>query len=152
SSTNPIQNYPSAWIAAAAAAANINKAGGVNGQQIEIVRCDNQSSATGSLACMQMAKDSGAVAEIPAIDSSFGVNADFMAQNNIAGIGLNGQPPDYQSPAGFPLNGGAVVGSLAAPYALKVRGAKKIAAEVVDLASTRAFEPGLQLTTTNAGA
>src|SRR5438034_11765619 len=60
----PIQNYPDAQAGAQAAAAAINKAGGIKGRQIEITFCNTQSQANVAVGCARQAVDDKATAVV----------------------------------------------------------------------------------------
>ena len=51
----PIQNYPDAFAGAQAAAAAINKKGGIKGRRIQILTCNTQSNANVAVACAREA-------------------------------------------------------------------------------------------------
>ena len=51
----PIENYPDAQAGVEAAAAAINKAGGIKGQQIQVKFCNTNSNANTAVACARQA-------------------------------------------------------------------------------------------------
>ena len=56
----PIENYPDAQAGVDAAAAALNKKGGIKGQQIQVKFCNTQSNANAATACARQAVSDGA--------------------------------------------------------------------------------------------
>ena len=64
------QNYPDSQAGAEAAAAAINKAGGIKGRQIQILFCNNQSVSATAVNCARQAVDAGVVAVVGHVTSA----------------------------------------------------------------------------------
>jgi ABC-type branched-subunit amino acid transport system substrate-binding protein len=101
---------PEMVAGAEAAAEAINKAGGVNGDPIEIVSCDEKFSPNGAADCARKAESEGVAAVVGSFDG-FGSSTvwPILEAAHIPSIGYTPfVGADFTSPVGFPLDGGAV--------------------------------------------
>ena len=123
----PIQNYPDAIAGAQAAAAAINKAGGIKGQQIEIGFCNTQSNANVAVACARQAVAEKVTAVVGHISTLSTLEIPILAQANIPTVGMqtSGNTIDWTSPVSFPLVGGSTAAYLTIPSAMKKLGKKR---------------------------
>lgn len=123
----PIENYPDALAGTEAAAAAINKAGGINGQQIEVGFCNNQSNANAATACARQAVSEGATAVVGILGTPSALEIPILAQANIPIVGSRsqGNPIDWTSTDNFPIAGGSANNYQAIPFALKKLGKKR---------------------------
>lgn len=123
----PIQNYPDAIAGAQAAAAAINKAGGIKGRQIEIGFCNTQSAANTAVACARQAVAEKVTAVVGHISTLSTLEIPILAQANIPTVGMqtSGNAIDWTSPVSFPLVGGSTAAYLTIPAAMKKLGKKR---------------------------
>src|SRR6266851_7531817 len=101
---------------AEAAAAAINKRGGVNGHPLVIVTCDNQGGASGAVACARQAASSNAVAAISMRDAYAFASMPIYLDQQLPLIGVvpAGNPETNVSSIAFPIQGGPVIEYIAA--------------------------------------
>jgi len=123
----PIENYPDAQAGVEGAAAAINKAGGIKGQQIEIKFCNTNSNANTASACARQAVSDGAAFVTGYLGTQSPLIIPILAQANIPIIGARsaGNPIDWTSPVEFPIAGGAASNYQAIPFAVKKLGKKR---------------------------
>ena len=123
----PIQNYPDALAGAQAAAAAINKTGGIKGRQIEIGFCNTQSNANVAVACARQAVAEKATAVVGHISTLSTLEIPILAQGNLPSVGMqtSGNTIDWTSPVSFPLVGGSTAAYLTIPSAMKKLGKKR---------------------------
>jgi branched-chain amino acid transport system substrate-binding protein len=123
----PIENYPDALAGTQAAAAAINKAGGIKGQQIEVGSCNTQSNANAATACARQAVSEGATAVLGYLGTQSALIIPILAQANIPIVGSRsgGNPIDWTSPDNFPIAGGSANNYQAIPFAMKKLGKKR---------------------------
>ncbi len=133
----PIENYPDAQQGAEAAAAAINKAGGINGQQIQISFCNTQSNPNVAQACARQAVSEGATAYIGYLGTQSPLQIPILKAANtpIIGFRSSGNPPDWTDPIVFPFAGGPAGNYQAAPFALKTLGKKRFFVSYQDVPS-----------------
>ncbi len=134
---SPIENYPDAQAGVEAAAAAINKAGGLKGQQIEVKFCNTNSNANQAAACARQAVSDGATFVTGYLGTLSPLIIPVLEQANIAIIGARsaGNPIDWTSPAEFPIAGGAASNYQAIPFALKRLGKKRFFVSYQDVPS-----------------
>jgi ABC-type branched-subunit amino acid transport system substrate-binding protein len=145
----PVFNIPDVQYATAAAAAAINKNGGIKGHPIQIVFCSDQNDPNMKISCARDAISQGVVAYVGG-HSSNGYYPLFR-DAGIPIIGTSGGVVDFVSPIQFPLNGGSVTSFMALPFALKKAGAKKLAIISNDVPQSLAFVPLIQAAAKKAG-
>jgi branched-chain amino acid transport system substrate-binding protein len=123
----PIENYPDALAGAQAAAAAINKLGGINGQQIEISFCNTQSNANVATACARQAVSEKPAAYIGYLGTLSGLQIPILKQAGIPIFGFrsSGNPIDWTDPNVYPSVGGPASNYQALPFALKTLGKKR---------------------------
>lgn len=133
----PIENYPDALAGVQAAAAAINKAGGIKGQQIEVGFCNNQSNANAASACARQAVSEGSTAVLGYLGTPSALEIPILAQGNVPIVGSRsgGNPIDWTSPMNFPIAGGSANNYQAIPFALKKLGKKRFFVIYQDVAS-----------------
>ena len=117
---NAIQNFPTVATGAQAAAAAINKAGGINGHKIDMLTCNNQDNANQSLKCARMAVSEHVVAVVGQADLYSNESLPLLQAAGIPSVGLFtvDNPQDQTSPMSFMLNAGSVGSFLGAPFLL----------------------------------
>jgi ABC-type branched-subunit amino acid transport system substrate-binding protein len=123
----PIQNYPDAQAGAQAAAAAVNKAGGIKGQQVEILFCNTQSQANTATACARQAGEQGVAAVVGHVSTLTTLEDPILVQAGIPDVGNwpTGQVADYTSPNVFGFAGGSSAAYQSLPFALKKLGKKR---------------------------
>jgi ABC-type branched-subunit amino acid transport system substrate-binding protein len=133
----PIQNYPDAQAGAQAAAAAINKAGGIKGRQIEITFCNTQSQANVAVGCARQAVDDKATAVVGHISTLSTLEEPILQQANIPDVGFfsSGNPIDWTNPNMFPMVGGSVAAYMSLPFAMKKLGMKRFVISYQDVPS-----------------
>jgi ABC-type branched-subunit amino acid transport system substrate-binding protein len=129
------QNYPDAQAGAEAAAKAINKAGGIKGRQIEILFCNNQTSAATSVKCAREAIEAGVVAYVGHVNTAGLFEIPVLANAGIPDVGnwTTGNPIDWTSPTVFPMAGGSPGAYMALPFAYKKLGKKRLAIVIQDV-------------------
>jgi ABC-type branched-subunit amino acid transport system substrate-binding protein len=133
----PIENYPDAQAGVEAAAAALNKAGGIKGQQIEVKFCNTNSNANTAAACARQAVSDGAAFVTGYLGTQSPLIIPILQQANIPIIGARsaGNPIDWTSPVEFPIAGGAASNYQAIPFALKRLGKKRFFVSYQDVPS-----------------
>jgi ABC-type branched-subunit amino acid transport system substrate-binding protein len=133
----PIENYPDAQAGVEAAAAALNKAGGIKGQQIEVKFCNTNSNANTAAACARQAVSDGAAFVTGYLGTQSPLIIPILQQASIPIIGARsaGNPIDWTSPAEFPIAGGAASNYQAIPFALKRLGKKRFFVSYQDVPS-----------------
>jgi ABC-type branched-subunit amino acid transport system substrate-binding protein len=137
---NPIQSFPEDFIAEQAAAKAINAAGGVGGHDIKIITCNGAGDQNTAADCARSAVSDHAVAVTGMGDPFTTPDFPILAAAKIPVVGpySNGDAITWQSPLSYPLIGGAVLDYMAAPYAFKALGGKRMAVIAVDFPSALA--------------
>jgi ABC-type branched-subunit amino acid transport system substrate-binding protein len=125
---NSTGNYPDTQPGAEAAAAAINKAGGIKGRQVQIVFCNPDNNPNNSVSCARQAVEENVVAVVGHTDCCNPQSIPILQQANIPDIGQYslGTPIDYTNPIEFPMVGGAVAAYQSIPFALKKLGKKRL--------------------------
>ncbi|HET6509035.1 MAG TPA: ABC transporter substrate-binding protein [Baekduia sp.] len=123
---SPLGSFPGVWATAQVAADNINNAGGVNGQPIEIVQCNNRIEPNSAAKCGRQAvkeqvtavtgQDVYTPAIYPALQKA-GIPAMYMSIT----------APDIEVPISHPISGGGAAELFGVPHAAAKAGAKSIA-------------------------
>ncbi|MBM3676624.1 MAG: ABC transporter substrate-binding protein [Actinobacteria bacterium] len=133
----PIENYPDAPAGAEAAAAAINKAGGLNGSQIKISFCNTQSNPNVAQACARQAVSEKAIAYIgyPGTQSPLQIPILKAAGIPIIGFRSSGNPVDWTDPTVFTPVGGPASAYQALPFAFKTLGKKRLFISYQDVPS-----------------
>jgi ABC-type branched-subunit amino acid transport system substrate-binding protein len=133
----PIENYPDAQAGTEAAAAAINKGGGINGQQIEVGFCNTQSNVNGAAACARQAVSEGAAAVVGYLGTQSAVIFPILQAANIPVVGARsaGNAIDWTTPNTFPIAGGAANNYQAIPFAMKKLGMKRFFISYQDVPS-----------------
>ena len=133
----PIENYPDALAGTEAAAAAFNRAGGINGQQVEVGFCNTQSNANGAAACARQAVSEGATAVLGYLGTQSALIFPILQQANIPVVGARsaGNAVDWTNPITFPIAGGAASNYQAIPFALKTLGKKRFFISYQDVPS-----------------
>jgi ABC-type branched-subunit amino acid transport system substrate-binding protein len=129
---NAIQNFPSVATAAQAAAAAINKAGGIDGHSIQMLTCNNEDDANDSLKCARDAVENHVVSVVGQADLYSNESLPLFQSANIPSVGLFSvdNPQDQTSPMSFLLNAGSVGSFLGAPFLLAQHHIKTVAEAV----------------------
>jgi ABC-type branched-subunit amino acid transport system substrate-binding protein len=124
----PIQNYPDAFAGAQAAAAALNKKGGIKGRQVEILTCNTQSNANSATACARQAVSEGVLAVVGGISTLSTIEFPILQQGGIPSVGFqtSGNPVDWTNPMSYPFVGGSTASYMAAPFAFKKLGKKRL--------------------------
>jgi ABC-type branched-subunit amino acid transport system substrate-binding protein len=133
----PIENYPDALAGTEAAAAAINKAGGIKGQKIVVSSCNTNSNANGAAACARQAVSEGATAVLGYLGTQSALIFPILQQANIPVIGARsaGNAIDWTTPITFPIAGGAASNYRAIPFAMKKLGKKRFFISFQDVPS-----------------
>jgi ABC-type branched-subunit amino acid transport system substrate-binding protein len=127
---------PEQVVAAKAAAAKVNAAGGVNGHPIQIDSCDTRYDQAATAACARKAKSNGDVAVVGAVTSNGDAMNPILVSEGIANIGqFPISPSDYSSKTNFPIVAGTPALIAGAARALANAGAKRITSLYVDIPS-----------------
>jgi ABC-type branched-subunit amino acid transport system substrate-binding protein len=134
------QNYPDSQAGAEAAAAAINKAGGIKGRQVQIIFCNNQSVSATAVNCARQAVDAGAVAVVGHVTSASTFDIPVYAQAGIPDIGnwTVGNPIDWTNPNEFPIAGGTAGAYSSLPFAFKKLGKKRLVIVIQDVPASAA--------------
>jgi ABC-type branched-subunit amino acid transport system substrate-binding protein len=132
----PIQNYPDSPAGAQAAADAINKAGGVKGQQIQILFCNTQTNANVAQGCARQAVEQGVAAVVGHVSTLAPLEDPILVQGNIPDVGNwpTGQVIEYTSPNIFGYAGGSSAAYQSLPFALKKLGKKRFVLVYQDVA------------------
>src|SRR5690348_5360771 len=116
----PIENYPDAQAGVEAAAAALNKKGGIKGQQITVKFCNTQSNANAATACGRQAVSDGATFVTGYLGTQSALIIPILQHANIPIIGSRsgGNPIDWTNPDNFPIAGGSASNYQALPFAI----------------------------------
>lgn len=131
-----ISDHPDAVAGAKAAALAINGGGGINGQKITVLTCNDQSDPNVALACARTAITSKVTAVIDNSLSDSGFLPLLAAQHipALSPIGLT--PVDLTSPASFPFQASEAEVVAALPFALAKAGHHRMAIIAIDVPAT----------------
>jgi ABC-type branched-subunit amino acid transport system substrate-binding protein len=131
----PIQNYPDAPAGADAAAAAINKAGGIKGRKVEVSFCNTQSQANVATACARQAVEQGVVAVVGHGSTLTPLEEPILQSAGIPDVGnwSFASPTDWTNPNMFPRTGGSAASVMALPFALKKLGKKRLVIMTTDV-------------------
>jgi ABC-type branched-subunit amino acid transport system substrate-binding protein len=126
--SSPQGAFPGVPIMAAAKAAEINAAGGINGRPVSVEICDDHADGTDAETCARKA----VADKVVAVVGSYSTNDDSVFPIlSAAGIpdfaDFLGVPADYTDPDSYPTTGGTVAGFAAMALGAVAQGAKKIA-------------------------
>ena len=122
----PIENYPDAQAGVEAAAAAINKAGGIKGQQIEVKFCNTNSNANTASACARQAVSDGAAFVTGYLGTQSPLIIPILAQaNSRSSVPARQVTHRLDEPVEFPIAGGAASNYQAIPFAVKKLGKKR---------------------------
>ena len=104
----PIQNYPDAQAGAEAAAAAINKKGGIKGRKIEIAYCNTRSNANTAVACARQAVSEKSAAVVGHISTLSTLEMPILQQARIPDVGMqtSGNAIDWTNPFVVPARRG----------------------------------------------
>ena len=130
---SPAANSPEALAGAKAAAMAINSSGGIDGQQIQIIGCNDQFSANIAAQCAETAVSDHVVASI-ASQTIYGTSTDPIFQQ--AGIAMIGNlvvvPSDLSTPNSFPYAPAGINGYQGILFKFAQMGFTKIAFGVLN--------------------
>ena len=135
-------SLPEFRIGGEVAIAAINKAGGVNGAQIEVVSCLADASPEGSINCANKLIEAGVVLAYTGIDVASDAAVSLYAKAKIPYVTSNGWgPAQEKDPNAFIMHaaGGAYFSTPL--LAFKKQGIKKVAVVFEDTAAGRAYQP-----------
>lgn len=132
---NPILAFPDVQQAAQSAANAINKAGGVNGQKIQIVYCNNQGDPNHAEDCAREAVQDHVAAVVGHIDIWSNDTFPILQQAGIPDVGFwsNGLPVDWTSSVSYPLQTGSVGSYVALDAAAHSLGKKRLAVATTNI-------------------
>jgi ABC-type branched-subunit amino acid transport system substrate-binding protein len=99
--------HPGDWAGAKAAAIRINKRGGINGQRIEIVTCNDNADRNATTACARTAVAQKAIAVIGPSESFVQDALPVLSDARTAFMGGGASTNEQVSRNSFPLTGGA---------------------------------------------
>lgn len=124
-----LQNYPDVEAGAKAAVEAINKAGGVEGKQIEWSFCNTESDPNKASGCARKAQSEDVAAVVGMADVFSTTTLGVLEKAGVPAVGLQsfGNPMDWTSPSAYPIAAGTVGSYIAAPSAAKQKGAKSLA-------------------------
>lgn len=130
-----LTNYPDVEAGARAAVDAVNKAGGVNGKQVEFFFCNTRGEVNQAVACARQADQEGVDAIVGRIDVYSSQTLPVLENAKIPDIGnvSAGAEIDYTSPYTYPLHAGNFGAYASLPYAHKADGAKKLVFASIDL-------------------
>lgn len=114
--TGGIGAYPQISAGARAAAAELNKAGGINGLEVKIELCDTKQDVNESFNCAQKAVDEGVLAAVATQDSR-GTSYEQLASGgipNVIAYAAGGNVADPNTYPGFAGSVGYTIGGLTA--------------------------------------
>lgn len=128
-------NYPDIEGGAKAAVEAINKDGGINGKNVEMVFCNTRGEANQAMACAREMDEKGVVATVGRIDIFAPQSFPILEAAGIPDIGTvsTGAEIDFQSPMSFPLHGGNFGAYTSLPHAFKADGDKSMVVASIDL-------------------
>ncbi|MCB1007223.1 MAG: ABC transporter substrate-binding protein [Acidimicrobiales bacterium] len=117
-----------------AAAAAINRRGGIQGRPVEILHCDSQGDPNAGRECGREAVDEGVVALVGNLSFQAGEFLPIMVENQIPSIGATPVGvADVTSEASFPLGGGVVSFGAGLSSVLADQGAEQVASVLPDV-------------------
>jgi branched-chain amino acid transport system substrate-binding protein len=121
-------SFPYPAVAAKAAAAALNKTGGIDGHQVQIDVCDNQGNPNQSAACGRQAKSNGDIAVVGSWDIVGAAEIlPVLQAEGIPYIGaLAGSPAEVTNPDSFIFDDGAVLASYATAAMWSSEGCKNV--------------------------
>jgi ABC-type branched-subunit amino acid transport system substrate-binding protein len=113
--SGPYGTYPTVVQGAQAAAAALNKVGGIQGHKIEIVSCDTKFDPNAAVACGRKAVSEEVVALAGSNDDTNGAYLPITQKEGIPDIGVTPNA-DAQAAGGleFPIQGGSQLNQVAA--------------------------------------
>lgn len=131
-----LTNYPDVEAGAHAAVEAINKAGGVNGRQIDFVFCNTRGDVNQATACARQAVENGADASLGRVDIFSAQTVPITEAAKIPDIGSvsTGADLDFSSLYTFPIAPGTYGAYTATPHAFRAAGKKSMVVVTVDLA------------------
>lgn len=134
---SPIISNPEIMVGATAAVKRINASGGINGHQIVLSECNDQSTPTDSTKCARKAVSDGVAAVVGQEDISSVTSVPILAKAGIPDVGMEalGNSVDYTSPDVYPLTISAASGYFASPPLLVAAGDKRIATITLEVPS-----------------
>jgi branched-chain amino acid transport system substrate-binding protein len=132
--------YPEPYQGAQAAAAAINKAGGINGHKVQVSVCDTQADPNQSALCARKAVSNHVVAVVGSWDPlGAGEVLPILQAANIPYIGaLAGEPVELQNPVSFIFDPGALLATYAVAETWIDEGCKNVV-EWVDPATSTSY-------------
>ncbi|MDQ8043064.1 MAG: ABC transporter substrate-binding protein [Solirubrobacteraceae bacterium] len=136
---NQIADFADMKPAAEAAVEAVNKAGGVKGQKLQLIVCNNKYDQGQALVCARNAIKEKAVALVGQSDGFTPQTIPLLESAGIPSIGnfATGLPEDYTSKYVYPLNGGSVQGYLGGPGVLKQLGLTSFASQPCEYPSCK---------------
>jgi ABC-type branched-subunit amino acid transport system substrate-binding protein len=134
--SGPNGTYPTVVQGAQAAAAAINKVGGIQGHKIQIVSCDTKFDPNAAIACGRTAVSQNVVALAGSNDDTNGAYLPITQKAGIPDIGVTPNA-DAQAAGGleFPIQGGSQLNQVASGRMCAALGAKKIKTGALDIPS-----------------
>jgi ABC-type branched-subunit amino acid transport system substrate-binding protein len=149
---SPIENNPEPSIGAKAAAAAINKAGGVSGHQIQVIFCNSQSIEAESEDCARKAVSEHVDAVVGQLDIFSPVSLPIQSAAGIPNVGIisSGYPVELNDPDSFPIVTNTFGDDFAAPVVAKQLG-KSFAVAVADTPSAVVQAEALEKIAKNLG-
>lgn len=134
-------SFPESVSAVRAGIRAINKAGGLQGKDLELVFCDPHEDANEAGDCARKFVDEGVVAVV----GSFSVHGDvinpILQDASIADVGMAAVgPADFTAPNSFPIDGGTLTAFPSVVIALGEAGNKSVFQAGVDVAQAAALE------------
>lgn len=133
----PIENYPDAQAGAEAAAAAINKAGGINGSQVKVSFCNTQSNPNVAQTCARQAVAEKAIAYIGYLGTQSPLQIPILKAAGIPIVGFrsSGNAIDWTDPTVFTPVGGPASAYQALPFGFKALGKKRMFISYQDVPS-----------------
>ncbi|ARE37744.1 hypothetical protein A0W34_29920 (plasmid) [Rhodococcus sp. BH4] len=130
-------NLPESVAAVSAGVNALNKRGGINGRQVELVYCNDKNDATAAAECGQQAADQGAVAVVGMYSQTGGVLPALEAAGiaSIGSAGISGDGSELTSKNSF-VYYDVPMGFVACPTVLAQAGAKKVGGIWFDAAAS----------------
>lgn len=124
-----------------AAAAAINRAGGIGDRPLKVSGCNTKSDPNTARSCGERAASDGVAAVVGSLTPLSDQYMSILAENKIPSVGnLPVNTADFTSPASFPIDGGLVTISAGLADALYRDGAKRQSIARVDLALASAIQ------------
>ena len=138
--TNTLAEVP---VGAKAAAAAINKAGGIGGHPINVIVCDDQTNPNAATECGNQLVSAHVAAAV--VNGSEGNSyVPVLQAANIPELTAYPNSSDEQTFANvFPISAGSIAGVASSAALCAKLGAKKIAAPIIDLPAAYALLPGI---------